>query len=95
MILRRQRDDLIRIQPQKERLMAFVVHNLKNPVNAMDLHAQVLLHDRKLPARVLESAQHIGDSARARHSGHVRRAIELPTLQADPDLFRRVPENAG
>ena len=41
--LRGQRDDLLRLQLQKERLIAFVVHDLKNPVNAMDLHAQSLL----------------------------------------------------
>jgi two-component system, sensor histidine kinase and response regulator len=136
-LLRRQRDDLMRMQLQKERLMAFVVHDLKNPVNAMDLHAQVLLHDRKLPARALESAQHIRDSARAllqmvlnlldisrseegqltprtapielrtlvseviaTFAERARAAtvsfvvqIEVPTLHADPDLFRRVLEN--
>lgn len=41
-LLKRQRDDLLRVQLQKERLMAFVVHDLKNPVNTLDLHAQVL-----------------------------------------------------
>ena len=41
MTLRSQRDDLMRLQLQKERLTAFVVHDLKNPVNAMDLHAQL------------------------------------------------------
>jgi signal transduction histidine kinase len=41
--LRQQRDALLRLQLQKERLIAFVVHDLKNPVNAMDLHAQSLL----------------------------------------------------
>jgi two-component system sensor histidine kinase/response regulator len=64
-LLRRQRDDMIRLQLQKERLMAFVVHDLKNPVSTMDLHAQLLLRDRKLPVRVHESAQHIRDSARS------------------------------
>lgn len=38
-LVRRQRDDLIRLQLQKERLTAFVVHDLKTPVNTMDLHA--------------------------------------------------------
>ena len=42
-LLKQQRDDLMRLQLQKERLMAFVVHDLKNPVNSMDLHAQLLL----------------------------------------------------
>jgi two-component system, sensor histidine kinase and response regulator len=51
-LLRHQRDDLLRLQLQKERLIAFVVHDLKNPVNSMDLHAQVLLRDKTLPESV-------------------------------------------
>ncbi len=47
--LRRQRDQLLRLQLQKERLTAFVVHDLKNPVNALDLHAQVLLGEKLSP----------------------------------------------
>src|ERR1700693_2345690 len=35
-LLKHQRDDLVRLQLQKERMMAFVVHDLKNPVNSMD-----------------------------------------------------------
>jgi signal transduction histidine kinase len=47
--------------------MAFVVHDLKNPVNSMDLQAQVLLRDRTLsePARaaatqIRSEAQQLG-----------------------------------
>ena len=47
--IRQQRDELMRLQLQKERLTAFLVHDLKNPINAMDLHAQVLLRE---PGRV-------------------------------------------
>jgi len=54
--LKHQRDQLLRLQLQKERLMAFVVHDLKNPVNSIDLHAQLLLRDRSLPARAQQSA---------------------------------------
>ena len=64
-LVRRQRDDLMRMQLQKERLTAFVVHDLKNPVNSMDLHAQLLLRDRSLPSSAHESAQRIRDSARS------------------------------
>jgi signal transduction histidine kinase len=64
-LVRRQRDDLMRLQLQKERLSAFVVHDLKNPVSAMDLHAQVLLHDRELPQRVRDTAGHIRSDARS------------------------------
>jgi two-component system, sensor histidine kinase and response regulator len=64
-LVRRQRDDLMRLQLQKERLTAFVVHDLKNPVNALDLHAQILLRDQALPASARESVEHIRQEARA------------------------------
>lgn len=63
-LVRRQRDDLIRTQLQRERLMSFVVHDLKNPVNAMDLHAQLLLRDKDLPESVRDSASQIRTEAR-------------------------------
>ncbi len=63
-LVRKQRDDLLRTQLQKERLMAFVVHDLKNPVNAMDLHAQLLLRSKNLPDVERESAQQIRTEAR-------------------------------
>ncbi len=63
-LLKRQRDDVMRLQLQKERLMAFVVHDLKNPVNSMDLHAQFLLRDRTLHESARESASHIRTEAR-------------------------------
>jgi two-component system sensor histidine kinase/response regulator len=64
-LVRHQRDDLMRLQLQKERLTAFVVHDLKNPVNAMDLHAQVLLTDRNLSDLSRSSALHIRSEARS------------------------------
>lgn len=63
-LLKRQRDDLLRLQLQKERLMAFVVHDLKNPVNAMDLHAQVILRTTGLTASGRDSATQIRTEAR-------------------------------
>ena len=62
--LRQQRDDMIRLQLQKERLTAFVVHDLKNPVNAMDLHAQLLLRDRTLSTDSRQSVLQIRSEAR-------------------------------
>lgn len=64
-LVRKQRDDLMRLQLQKEQLTAFVVHDLKNPVASMDLHAQLLLRDRDLPERAHESARAIRDEARS------------------------------
>jgi two-component system, sensor histidine kinase and response regulator len=55
-LVRRQRDDLMRLQLQKERLSSFVVHDLKNPVSSIDLLAQLLQRDKKLPADARETA---------------------------------------
>lgn len=63
-LLKHQRDDLLRLQLQKERLTAFVVHDLKNPVNSMDLHAQLLLREKGLPASARESVVQIRAEAR-------------------------------
>jgi signal transduction histidine kinase len=63
-LLKKQRDDMIRLQLQKERLTAFVVHDLKNPVNAMDLHAQILLRDKSLSQSARDSAAQIRTEAR-------------------------------
>ncbi|KYF61933.1 hybrid sensor histidine kinase/response regulator [Sorangium cellulosum] len=64
-LVRQQRDALMRLQLQKEQLTAFVVHDLKNPVSGMDLHAQFLLRDRALPDQARDSARHIRDQARS------------------------------
>jgi two-component system sensor histidine kinase/response regulator len=41
------------------------VHDLKNPVHSMDLHAQLLLRTKGIPATARESAERIRDEARA------------------------------
>ena len=64
-LVRRQRDDLMRLQLQKERLTSFVIHDLKNPVSSMDLHAQLLLRAAELTQPSRDSAQHIRDEARS------------------------------
>jgi two-component system, sensor histidine kinase and response regulator len=64
-LVRRQRDDLMRLGLQKERLSSFVVHDLKNPVNSLDLHAQLLLRQPDLPPRARDSVLHIRSEARA------------------------------
>jgi signal transduction histidine kinase len=63
-LLKRQRDDMLRLQLQKERLMAFVIHDLKNPVNTMDLLAQLLLRDRGLPDDTRRAAADIRAAAK-------------------------------
>lgn len=66
-LARRQRDDLMRLQLQKERLSAFVVHDLKNPVGNIDLLAQMLLRDKELPERCRTSVTTIRDELRTLH----------------------------
>lgn len=64
-LVRSQRDELMRLGLQKERLTAFLVHDLKSPVSSMDLHAQVLLRDPEIGARARESVEHIREEARS------------------------------
>jgi two-component system, sensor histidine kinase and response regulator len=64
-LVRRQRDDLMRLQLQKERLTAFVVHDLKSPLSSLDLNAQVLLRDPGVSAQARESVYRIRDEARS------------------------------
>jgi two-component system sensor histidine kinase/response regulator len=135
--IQHQRDDLVRVQLQKERLSAFIVHDFKNPVNAIDLHAQVLLRNAELPASARNSVQQIREGARSllrlvvnlldvsksdegkltphrvevdlpqlasevfdelspsAHAAGVAlaHAIDVPRVDADADLLRRVIEN--
>lgn len=62
---RRQRDDLMRLQLQKEQLTAFLVHDLKNPVNSIELLGQRILRDRDASARVRDAATKIHDESTA------------------------------
>ncbi|MEO8705844.1 MAG: hybrid sensor histidine kinase/response regulator [Kofleriaceae bacterium] len=62
---RRQRDDLMRLQLQKEQLMEFLVHDLKNPVNAIELHGQRILRDGDASPKVRDAATKIHDESTA------------------------------
>ncbi len=64
-LVRHQRDALMRLQLQKERLSAFIIHDLKNPVNAIDLHAQFMLRTRGLPETTRDSARRIRGEVRS------------------------------
>jgi signal transduction histidine kinase len=46
-------------------LSSFVVHDLMNPVNSLDLHAQLLLREPDLPERAKQSVLHIRSEARS------------------------------
>ncbi len=62
--IRRQRDDLTRLGLQKELLMAFVIHDLKNPIGSIDLLAQALVRDRELHQDARDTAAAIRGSTR-------------------------------
>jgi signal transduction histidine kinase len=64
-LARRQRDDVMRLQLQKEQLVAFLVHDLKNPVNAIELHGQRILRDRDATERARDAALKIQSETRA------------------------------
>ncbi|MDQ3365689.1 MAG: hybrid sensor histidine kinase/response regulator [Myxococcota bacterium] len=64
-LVRRQRDDLMRLQLQKEQLIAFLVHDLKNPVNAIELHGQRIVRDRDATPRARDAAAKIQSESRA------------------------------
>lgn len=64
-LVRRQRDDLMRLQLQKERLSQFVVHDLKNPVSTLDLSAQMLLRDSTLSDSARRSVLRMRSEARS------------------------------
>lgn len=52
-------------QRDKERLMSYVVHDLKSPICSIDLHAQVTLREKNATASVRDAANQIrSDAAR-------------------------------
>lgn len=69
-LLKKQRDDLMRLQLLKERLIAFVVHDLKNPVSTVDLVAQILLDRHGLTSEDRELVSDIRT-----HAGQMSRMI--------------------
>ena len=135
--IKHQRDCLQRLQLQKDQLISFLVHDLKNPVNAIDLQAQLVLRDRDAGDRAHRAAAKIRDEGHSQlrmittllditkadegQLAPVRERIDLrslvvdvietmnvhaiaanvtlfgdsavPTLDADPNLLRRVLEN--
>jgi signal transduction histidine kinase len=136
-MIRSQRDDVMRLQLQREQLMAFLVHDLKNPVHAIKLNGELITRDPAASARSLTAAAAIRSDTEAllrmimnlldvskadegrlipaqqpidlaglvaeiagAMSGRARSvevevevAVAPRTVQADPDLLRRVLEN--
>ncbi|MET0389722.1 MAG: hybrid sensor histidine kinase/response regulator [Polyangiales bacterium] len=86
-LVRKQRDDLMRLQLQKDQMSAFIVHDLKNPASAMDLHAQLILRDPQLSERARDSALRIRDEVR-----HLVRLIMNLLDLSKNERHRLVPE---
>ncbi|MEY4576969.1 MAG: hypothetical protein RL701_1672 [Pseudomonadota bacterium] len=63
-LVRKQRDAVMRLQLQKDQMSAFIVHDLKNPASAMDLHAQLILRDPQLSTRARDSALRIREEVK-------------------------------
>jgi len=73
---KRQRDGLQRLQLQKEQLAGFLVHDLKNPVGAIELQAVRMLRDPHLSDRCRSAAAAIQEESR----GLVRMIMNLLDL---------------
>jgi two-component system sensor histidine kinase/response regulator len=63
--IKQQRDALQRLQLHKEQLAGFLVHDLKNPVAAIELQVQRLLRDPAASDRSRSAANAIHDEARS------------------------------
>lgn len=87
--VRRQRDALQRLQLHKEQLANFLVHDLKNPVGAIELQAQRVLRDPAATDRSRSAATAIRDEAR----GLMRMILNLLDLSM-ADEGRLAPTRA-
>ncbi|CAN5871409.1 hybrid sensor histidine kinase/response regulator [soil metagenome] len=63
--IKRQRDDLMRLQLQKEHLTAFLVHDLKNPASSIELQAERILREPAVSQRAKSAAIAIRAESRA------------------------------
>ena len=86
--LKQQRDVLHRVQLEKDQLTQFLVHDFKNPVNAIQLQAQRVLRSASDP-RALDAAEKITVEARML----TRMITDLLDL-GRADEGRRVPARA-
>lgn len=63
--VKRQRDDLQRLQLQKDQLTAFLVHDFKNPVNSIELQAERVARDPAASERGKSAALAIRQETRS------------------------------
>jgi signal transduction histidine kinase len=90
--IRQQRDALMRLQLQKEQLTAFLVHDLKGPVTALDLHAQLLSRDPGLSPRSQASTRAIREEARMLMR-LIQNLLDISKSEAGELGARRAPVN--
>jgi len=64
-LVKHQRDDLQRLQLQKEQLAAFLVHDFKNPVSSINLQAELIRRDAEASGRSRRAADRILDETGA------------------------------
>lgn len=62
--MRHQRDQLQRLQLQREQFTAFLVHDLKNPVNSIELQSQLIGRDASASDRTRRAAASIQQETR-------------------------------
>lgn len=89
-LLRRQRDDLMRLTLQKERLTSFVIHDLKNPVSTVDLLAQLLQRDKSLAPETRETA----DAIRVEVSSLMRLILNLLDISRSEEGALKIAASA-
>jgi len=104
-LLRHQRDDLMRAVLLNERLAAFLVHDLKNPVAGMQLGAQMIQRDPATSPRSREIADRIrGQAADVLRmllnlldisKGEEGQLVVARTATDLPTLVREVAERLG
>lgn len=81
------RDELQRLQLHKEQLSAFLVHDLKNPVNSIALHVQRILRNANADERSRDAAAKIQDETRGllrmiTHATRVVRGLPRERMEA-------------
>jgi len=64
-LIRRQRDDLLRLQLQREQMIAVLVHDLKNPGHAIKLNSELIGRDRGALPRSIGAAASIRSDSEA------------------------------
>src|SRR5690606_23460087 len=63
--MKQQRDQLQRLQLAREQFTAFLVHDLKNPVNSIELQSQIVSRDAAASARTKRAAHSIQQECRS------------------------------